>query len=579
MNYDAFLFGINPSTGHHMSLVGNLEDLGLGEILQIVSLSRKSGVLSLQSKGRVGKIFFRNGQVTRATSSAYRQSLGEVLVGKGVIDLDQLKMALAIQEREAFRELLGSILVRCFGVSPNVIEEVVREQIEQAVYSLFVWSDGTFDFDLQETVAAPDNIRMDPMQFMLVEGLNPQYLAMEGTRIIDERRHRGELGELDGVQDESGASGEDDIAFDLFLAGLRLTEGGFTGAREARIPVVVVDDDTTTCEALGFLVSKAGFEPFLYERGEDSLIQVHTLCRGGTPPVMVVDLIMPRMDGSGNLGGLELLELVRSSFPALSLIAIADSLDPEADKSLSELGIPFIHKPRRDEIVVPAQLRLFNERFLPVLRQMGRITPPGGGKINLAEEIRIELGEEEGPTPLPPVTGGSLALLRGMLSELNNPGQGGGIILLVLRYAAEFMNRAIIFMVKKDEVAGLGQFGIKSGNRSADSLVRTLRIPRDVDTLFRRVIDRPFPVKVPPDDDPVSRSLFERLGGGVPSEIFLGPLISEGKVVAILYGDNLPADGPFGETEGLEIFLDQAGLAMEKALLQRRLREQAEERP
>ncbi|PLY11667.1 MAG: hypothetical protein C0624_01655 [Desulfuromonas sp.] len=31
-----------------MSLVGNLEDLGLGEILQIVSLSRKSGVLTLQ---------------------------------------------------------------------------------------------------------------------------------------------------------------------------------------------------------------------------------------------------------------------------------------------------------------------------------------------------------------------------------------------------------------------------------------------------------------------------------------------------------------------------------------------------
>ena len=236
MNYDALLFGINPSTGPHMSLVGNLEDLGLGEILQIVSLSRKSGVLSLQSKGRVGRIFFRNGQVTRATSSAYRQSLGEVLVGKGVIDLDQLKMALAIQEREAFRELLGSILVRCFGVSPNDIEEVVREQIEQAVYSLFVWSDGTFDFDLQETVAAPDNIRMDPMQFMLIEGLNPQYLAMEGTRIIDERRHRGELGEVDGVQDESGASGEDDIAFDLFLAGLRLTEGSSDGGQGSPYP-------------------------------------------------------------------------------------------------------------------------------------------------------------------------------------------------------------------------------------------------------------------------------------------------------------------------------------------------------
>ena len=65
-----------------MSLVGNLEELGLGEILQIVSLSRKTGVLSLRSRGRDGSVFFRQGQVVRAASSAYYQSLGEVLVQK-----------------------------------------------------------------------------------------------------------------------------------------------------------------------------------------------------------------------------------------------------------------------------------------------------------------------------------------------------------------------------------------------------------------------------------------------------------------------------------------------------------------
>jgi hypothetical protein len=48
-------------------------------------------------------------------------------------------------------------------------------------------------------------------------------------------------------------------------------------------------------------------------------------------------------------------------------------------------------------------------------------------------------------------------------------------------------------------------------------------------------------------------------------------LISEGRVVAILYGDNLPEQTPVGDTEALEIFLSQAGLAMEKALLERRL--------
>jgi CheY-like chemotaxis protein len=561
-----------------MSLVGNLEDLGLGEILQIVSLSRKSGVLSLHSKGREGRVFFRNGQVTQATSSAYRQGLGEVLVKNGIIDLNQLKLALTIQEREAFRERLGTILIRCFGVPPNAIEEVVRDQIEKAVYSLFIWSDGTFDFDLQEISEAPDNIRMDPMQFMLNEGLNPQYLAMEGTRLIDEQRHRGEPDEMDGVYGEPGEANDDDIAFDLFLAGLRRTEVSLSAAGGTRAPVVVVDDDAAMREALGFLITKAGFEPFLYERSEDTLIRVDTLCRNGRSPTVIVDLIMPRMDGTGYLGGIELLELVRSNFPALSLIALAEYHDPEFDRALYELGVPLIFKPRRGEIADPGQLKRFNEQFLPLLLNPRRGTTSDSGTFNLGEEIRLELGEAETAVPGLPAERGSLALLKGMLSELNNPTQGGGIVLLVLRYAAEFMSRAIIFMVKKDEIAGLGQFGVKDTERSADALVRALRIPRDGDTLFSQVIDRPFPQRIRPDENPGSRALCERLGGGVPSEMFLGPLISEGKVVAILYGDNLTVEGPIGETEGLEIFLDQAGLAMEKALLQRRLREQTEVR-
>jgi len=48
-------------------------------------------------------------------------------------------------------------------------------------------------------------------------------------------------------------------------------------------------------------------------------------------------------------------------------------------------------------------------------------------------------------------------------------------------------------------------------------------------------------------------------------------------VVAVLYGDNLPDTKPIGDTDSLEIFLSQAGLAMEKALLQRRLKEKSRE--
>ena len=85
-----------------MSLVGNLEDLGLGEILQIVSLSRKSGVLTLHSRGREGRIILRQGQVVRASSSTYQHNIGEVLIQKGLLDTPKLKKALAIQEEEGF---------------------------------------------------------------------------------------------------------------------------------------------------------------------------------------------------------------------------------------------------------------------------------------------------------------------------------------------------------------------------------------------------------------------------------------------------------------------------------------------
>ncbi len=46
-----------------MSLVGSLEDLGLGDILQIVSLSRKSGLLSIHSDEGEGRIVFCDGLV------------------------------------------------------------------------------------------------------------------------------------------------------------------------------------------------------------------------------------------------------------------------------------------------------------------------------------------------------------------------------------------------------------------------------------------------------------------------------------------------------------------------------------
>ncbi|WP_136515902.1 response regulator [Geomonas edaphica] len=577
-----------------MSLVGNLEDLGLGEILQIVSLSRRSGVLTLQSRGREARVLFRSGQVIRAISSTFQQNIGEVLIQQGVIDLGTLKRALSIQADEGYTQLLGAIMVDRFNVSADAIETVVREQIENVVYSLFAWAEGTFEFELQE-IGEGDSTRLDPVQFMLQQGLNPQYLAMEGSRIIDEQRHRGESGE---EHDEAVVHDESvDFAFDLLqepepsppasplpppdvpafqeeppAAPIHAAPREQITATSAGKPLVLVDDDPATLAALTDLLTAQGFRVEGMDRGEDALIRVDSLYRDGVRPTVLVDLIMPRMDGTGILGGLELLELVRNNFPELPLLGFSDFPNDEAQRKMRTLGIPLLMKPSKGDL--DDALDIFAPRLQKALESLAAGEDTAFTSVNIGDELRLEMGEEPALSAPQVSQSTGISQLRGMLEELNNPQLGGGIILLVLRFAAEFVNRAVVLLVKKETIQGLGQFGLQDRDGSADARVRSLSIPRGEQSLFTQVLETRFPVKGGVDASVWSHHFLEQLGGGRPAEYFVGPIVSEGKVVAVLYGDNLPEDKPVGDTDSLEIFLSQAGIAMEKALLQRRLQEQ-----
>jgi len=165
-----------------------------------------------------------------------------------------------------------------------------------------------------------------------------------------------------------------------------------------------------------------------------------------------------------------------------------------------------------------------------------------------------------------------LHLLKGMLEELNNPSLGGGIILLVLRFASEVMNRAVIFSVKQRAIVGIGQFGMSFGEGATDEQIRRIAVPLEAVSILNHVVRSTHATRTRFGIGRWDRYLCQALGGQEPSQVFLGPIISEGRVVAILYGDNLPRQSPVGDTEPLEIFLSQAGLAMEKALLEGRIR-------
>ena len=553
-----------------MSLVGNLADLGLGEILQIVSLSRKSGVLTLQSRGRQGVVVFRFGQVIRATSSTIKYFLGEELLKRKVVDEELINKALQVQQAGAYRERLGTILINRFNVPTQKIEDVVREQIERVVYSFFSWDEGSFEFELQDDVETIDDSKIDPLQFMLEQGLNPQFLAMEGSRIIDEKRHKGEsLDEYHPHEESYSEEPSPPVSTEPHLPAEAATAG---------CEVVIVEDENQVREFIADLLLSSGNSVFNFARSEEALITIDTLFRDGNRPAVILDLIMPRMDGSGVLGGLELLELINSNFPELHVVVISDYRNSDAERRIREAGADFILKPRGAEFSDQSKCNQFATRIREALQRIASGTKADlqPDDVNLGDELRLELGDlgEGSSSTVVPSTG--ISLLRGMLEELADPALGGGVILLLLRFASEFMGRAIIFLVKEQEIVGIGQFGIERKDGSADKMIRELNIPRNENSLFTLLMNTKTPQKVVPERSAWNDYLFDRIGGP-GSELFLGPLISEGEVVAILYGDNYPDNSPIGDTDSLEIFLSQAGVSMEKAQLTQRLKSRGPE--
>jgi len=158
-----------------------------------------------------------------------------------------------------------------------------------------------------------------------------------------------------------------------------------------------------------------------------------------------------------------------------------------------------------------------------------------------------------------------ITLLRGMLTELQNPDLGGGIVLLILRYASELLRRAIIFDVRGTRLIGLGQFGLEINGRQADPLVRQLIIDISADSLFDKAIKNRMLLRGALNC-PAAEQRLGSLLGHLPDDVLLAPLSSGGRVVALLYGDGFHQSEDALAIEAFAVFLSQAGIAMEQIL-------------
>lgn len=160
-----------------MALQGTIKDFGLGDILQLIGIQRKTGVLTMDSAEDTVTVKFLDGQVVGADTRSrnLEDLLGSVLVRTGRITEAQLQEALKVQR--ATLQRVGYILVKTGSISEEDLREALRIQVLQIVYRLFRWRDGKYHF------TPTDRVDYDVDHFTPVSA---ETILMEGARMIDE---------------------------------------------------------------------------------------------------------------------------------------------------------------------------------------------------------------------------------------------------------------------------------------------------------------------------------------------------------------------------------------------------------
>jgi hypothetical protein len=92
-------------------------------------------------------------------------------------------------------------------------------------------------------------------------------------------------------------------------------------------------------------------------------------------------------------------------------------------------------------------------------------------------------------------------------------------------------------------------------------------------SVVSEAVERRESWKGPVPATPANNRLLRLLGGARPTEALVVPMVLRDGVGLVFYGDNVPSSRPLGPTEDVEWALLEAGLAMERDLLDARLRD------
>jgi hypothetical protein len=160
--------------------------------------------------------------------------------------------------------------------------------------------------------------------------------------------------------------------------------------------------------------------------------------------------------------------------------------------------------------------------------------------------------------------------LRDVTGKLQKASSRGEILPVVLDFASEIFARVAILIVRQERVFAIAGRGIDALEVDPLDSAPPVALQALENGWIRRALQSGEPFRAAPAT-PADRELLARLGGDEPAMAYLGPIESGGSTIALLYCDQGSDGVEMPDTTGLEVVLQHAGLALDRAALERAL--------
>jgi hypothetical protein len=491
-----------------VSISGSLADIAIVDLLQFVHMSQRSGTLLLERDTEQAHISFHRGRIASAWSPR-SPSVASYLVQHGKLSAEDLELALAEQRTRLPAESLGQALLRENKVSWSELRDAVASKVEQTIFDLVGWQDGSFRL-LADEVRVDDEITFAPGDVLPEVEIDTQGILIEAVRLFDERgRSLGEAAAAPvSLRDPGGDKSAAAAKTGPRTKGLSRVQ--YVSKRHQQLPELRTRlEGIADVEAVD--VRDAG-APTPFEQ----------------QPVVVVDL---RPGEHPNA----VLKRIRELHPRAPIVGLVASPD--------EAAAAFA-----DGAVAVAEASYLGACCSNLLRSRSTSTDDG--------EVTLRSG---------------LGRLRRVLGDLRSGLLSATVSLNLMTIVADSVERAVLFVQQGDVLVALGAFGTTRDGKPLAGTTRGLSLRLEAASALAHCISDGHALTLDYDLEQVPEALKRVVDRPRSGQGVFFPVLGARRAIGLIYADNGRRAASVKDVELMELATAQVGLAFENELLRRQL--------